>query len=234
MAQAPTLVADAPAPAAEPTPAAVPIPAPVVAPTPAPIPVPTPVPVPVPTLVSEPVREPIVTEAPIVEPELEPEPEDIIEEVPAVAGFAWQASEFIHHDKGKAWYGLLGLVVLALLAVAYFTRQWLSIVVFVVMAIAVIVYAKKPPRTLTYELSANGIAIDGHDYPFGQFRSFAVMPDLSWHAIDLEPTQRFMPRLTVLFESDDLDAVVGHMSQYLPRVDRQPDAIERLTRYLRF
>ena len=209
MAQAPTLVADAPEP------------------SPAPVPVPTPVPTPTPVPETEPVE---------AEPEAEPveEPVEELVEAPVAASFAWQASEYIHHDKGKAWYGLLSLGVIALLAVAYFTHQWLSIAVFVVMAVAVIVYAKKPPRTLTYELSEDGIAIDGHDYPFGQFRSFAVMPDLSWHAIDLEPTQRFMPRLTVLFETVDLDAVVGHLSQYLPRVDRQPDMIERLTRYLRF
>jgi len=214
MAQAPTVVADAPAAVA--APAAVPVPAP------APTPVPTPVP------------EPVVAAAPPAEVEPEADPVKELVEAPVAAGFAWQASEYVHHDKGKAWYGLLGLVVIALLAVAYFTHQWLSIAVFAVMAVAVIVYAKKPPRTLTYELSEDGISIDGHDYPFGQFRSFAVMPDLSWHAIDLEPTQRFMPRLTVLFESTDLDAVVGHLSQYLPRVDRQPDVIERLTRYLRF
>lgn len=160
---------------------------------------------------------------------------DVVEDgVPDEASFAWQASEYIHHEKSMMWYGVLAVVFLAMLTIAYFTKQWLSIGVFIVMAVAIVVYARKPPRTLTYELSNDGISIDGHLYPFDQFRSFAVLPDLSWHTIDLEPTRRFMPRLSILFETENFDAVVGHLSEYLPRADRQPDAVERLTRYLRF
>jgi hypothetical protein len=160
--------------------------------------------------------------------------DSLVEGAPAEASFAWQASEYIHHEKTLIWYVVLTIIFFALLAIAYFTKQWLSIGVFIVMAVAIVVYARKPPRTLTYELGNDGISVDGHLYPFDQFRTFAVLPDLSWHTIDLEPTRRFMPRLSILFETENFDEVVGHLSQYLPRVDRQPDAVERLTRYLRF
>ena len=148
--------------------------------------------------------------------------------------FQWQASEYVQHHKGPGWYFGLGAVVLVLLGVAILTHQWLSIAVFLVMAIAVVVYAHKPPRILTYMLDSTGITIEDKFYPYDQFRSFAVLQDSEWHAIDLEPTQRFMPRLTVIFVSEDLDGIVEHLSFHLPRTDRQPDLIERLTRYVRF
>jgi hypothetical protein len=152
----------------------------------------------------------------------------------AEVDFSWQASEYVHHTKGFTWY--LGLVAAfaILIGIAVYTRQWFSIGVFAIMPVAIAVYARKAPRTLTYGLSADGITIEGHHYPFAEFRTFAVLPDLSWHTIDLEPTKRFMPRMTILFEDNDFDAVVGHLAQYLPRVDRQPDMVERATRYLRF
>jgi hypothetical protein len=190
-------------------------------PTPAPVPTPEPTPPPAPTPAPEPV--------PVPEPKpVAKEPER------ATTDFSWQASEYIHHAKGFVWYLALAVVIILLVGIAYFTHQWLSIGVFAVMAVAIVVYASKAPRTLTYELSADGITIEGHHYPFSQFRTFAVLPDISWHTIDLEPTQRFMPRLTILFEDDDFDAIVGHLAEHLPRVDRQPDVIERATRYLRF
>ncbi len=148
--------------------------------------------------------------------------------------FEWQASEYVQHNKGMGWYLALGGIVLALLAIAVFTQQWLSIAVFLVMAAAVVVYAHKPPRILLYQLDSNGIIIEGKSYAYSQFRSFGVLPDLSWHTIDLEPTQRFMPRLTIIFDDEDFDSIVDHLSLHLPRVDRQPDLVERLTRYTRF
>ncbi len=200
----------------DPTPPAQPSSTPVPAPTPAPEPEaqPTPDPTPTPSTVAP--SEPDQASA------------------PAEVTFSWQASEYIHHAKGAGWYALLVLAFAALLAIAYFTHQWLSMGVFAVMLVAIVVYARRAPRTLTYDLSADGLTVEGHHYPFGEFRTFAVLPDISWHTIDLEPTKRFMPRLTILFEDNDFDAVVGHLAQYLPRVDRQPDIVERATRYLRF
>jgi hypothetical protein len=148
--------------------------------------------------------------------------------------FSWQASEYIHHAKGVGWYMAFVLILAVLLGVAYITHEWLGGAVFTVMAVAVLVYARKAPRTLTYQLSEDGITIESHHYPFTQFRTFAVLPDIAWHTIDLEPTQRFMPRLTILFEDNDFDAIVDHLATHLPRVDRQPDVVERATRYLRF
>ena len=148
--------------------------------------------------------------------------------------FQWQASEYVQHHKGAGWYMGLAAIFLVLLGVAIFTQQWLSIAVFIVMAVAVVVYAHKPPRILTYMLDFKGITIENKFYSYDQFRSFAVLQDLEWHAIDLEPTQRFMPRLTVIFVSEDLEGIVEHLSLHLPRSDRQPDLIERLTRYVRF
>lgn len=159
------------------------------------------------------------------------ESEEGIESEPA---FQWQASEFVQHHKGLGWYALFGVVFVILIVVAVVTQQWLSIAVLMVMAAAVAVYAHKPPRVLLYQLDESGVTIEARHYPYEQFRSFAVLQDEAWHAIDLEPTQRFMPRLTVIFDSEDLQGIVDHLSIHLPRADRQPDLVERLTRYLRF
>ena len=152
---------------------------------------------------------------------------------PEVA-FTWQASEFVHNHKSASWYVVLGLVVLALSSLAIMLHLWLEIGVFLVMGIAVVVYARKPPRTLTYELSDEGVHIDGKILPYTGFRSFGVIPDESWHSIDLEPTKRFNPRTVLLFDSPDFEQIVGHLEVHLPREDRELDIVERITRFVRF
>ena len=155
------------------------------------------------------------------------------EPTPEVA-FGWQASEFVHNHKSVTWYVVLAAVVVILAGLAAWLHFWLEIAVFVAMGIAVVVYARKPPRTLLYELSDQGISIDGKLLPFSSFRSFGVIPDEEWHSIDLEPTKRFNPRTVLLFNPEDLEQIVGHLELHLPREDRELDVIERITRYVRF
>jgi hypothetical protein len=176
------------------------------------------------------------------EPEPEPEPgslndmtpEELEEARANEVAFSWQASEYVHHHKGVGWYaGLAGAIAVLILILALL-RYWLQIAVFVAMGIAIFVYAKKPPRTLMYELTPKGITIEGKQYPFSNFRSFGVLKDEEYHTIDLEPVKRFSPRINILFNPDDLESIVGHLELHLPRTDREPDIIEKASRYLRF
>ncbi len=148
--------------------------------------------------------------------------------------YEWQATEFMHHEKSLSWYLYLAAGLAVLLGIAVFTRQWLLIALFATMAGAIVVYARKPPRVLQYRIDADGITIEDKSYPFGFFLSFAILPDAEWHAIDLEPTRRFMPRLTLLFTDDSLNDIASRLELQLPRVDREPDFIERLSRRVRF
>lgn len=170
----------------------------------------------------------------------EPQPELVVPQEPNILAaddtvvLSWQASEYLHHDKHVGWYLLFGLVFIALIAVAAVTKQWLTIGVFVVMAIALMVYANKQPRVLNYALGNLGITIGDKFYAYDTFRSFGLIQDVAWHVIDLDPNKRFMPRLNVMFENDKRDQIIDILSQHLPRHDRQPDLIERAARAMRF
>ena len=163
------------------------------------------------------------------------EPQEVSTEVVEPGqGFSWQASEFIHHEKSAGWYMMLLAAVVALVAAAVITRQWFSIAVFATMAAAVVVYASKEPRVLQYRIDDRVITIDGKPNSFGKFKSFSVLKDTGWHMIDLEPMQRFMPRVSIIFDNQDLDTITNLLEAKLPRVDREPDWIEKLTRSIRF
>jgi len=161
-------------------------------------------------------------------------PDELETERTNEVAFSWQASEYVHHHKGPEWYAGLGGGLAVLILAAALLHLWVEIGLFAAMGAAVAVYAHKPPRTLTYELTPQGITIEGKQYPFTDFRSFGVVKDEGWHTIDLEPMKRLAPRLSVLFDPDNFDSIVGHLELHLPRADREPDPIEKLSRYLRF
>jgi hypothetical protein len=167
------------------------------------------------------------------------ETEDQTQEVSAEVidqghSFSWQASEFIHHQKSAGWYATLALIAVALVAAAILTQQWFSIAVFASMTAAVVVYASKEPRVLSYRIDNTGITIDNKPNPYKNFKSYSVVKDTGWQMIDLDPTQRFMPRVSIIFDNDDLDKITALLDTKLPRIDREPDWIEKLTRSIRF
>ncbi len=237
-----------------PQPAPEPIPAPAFAPAPATVVVPTPpvpsapvLPVPPTPVVPAPVPEPVQPKPdpePASEPVSDPQPEDQVDETESEpegeapgdheVTFSWHASEYVHHHKNASWYIGLFAITGVLTVGAVILKSWLSIGLFLSMAGALAALAGRPPKVLLYELTASELIIDGKAFPLEEFRSFGVLPGEEWHSIDLEPTKRFMLRLSLLFEDADYDEIVGHLEQFLPRADRQPDLIERITRYLRF
>ena len=160
--------------------------------------------------------------------------DQIDEELANEVAFSWDASEYVLHHKGTGWYAIFFGALAVLLLGAAFLHLWVELVAFLVMGWAIFVYARKEPRVLTYELTPKGITIDGKPYLVQYFRSFGVLKDIEWHSIDLEPTKRFSPRLTVLFDTEDFDSIVSHLELHLPRTDREPDVIEKLSRFLRF
>ncbi len=172
---------------------------------------------------------------PVAVPEVavteQPASSEVIAPTPS---FTWEASEYVFHQKPLIWYAGLWAVAAILSGGLGLMHQWLSIVVVVVMALVVMVYSRKEPRTLTYALDGQGISIDGKLSDYHLFKSYSAHQELSWDEIDLEPAQRFAPRLTVLCEVDNFDTIEDILAQHLPRVDREHDWIERLTRYIKF
>ncbi|HVE80547.1 MAG TPA: hypothetical protein VNA68_00145 [Candidatus Dormibacteraeota bacterium] len=146
----------------------------------------------------------------------------------------WQASEYVFHEKPTFWYLSLILIMAALAAVLAYFQQWFSVAVVAVMTLALFMYSKKAPRTLNYQVDEHGITVEGKLYPYNQFRSYGVLQEVAWRSIDLEPSRRFMPRLTLICENDNFESIGQVLAAHLPRADRKLDMVERLSRYMRF
>ena len=164
-------------------------------------------------------------------PEVTALPEEVAGTLPALE---WTASETDYSHKGLWWYLALAAIIVALVATAVIFKLWLGIGVFLAMGLTIGVYAQRGPHTQTYRLDDQGLTVEGKLYTFDKFKTFGVISDVSWHTIDLESTARFMPRLNILYNDADFGAIVDRLADNLPRQDRSPEAIERLTRWLRF
>ena len=146
----------------------------------------------------------------------------------------WQAAEYLHQDQSPLWFVVMGIIVVVLMAIAYL---WMSSITFAilipVMAVALVVYVKRPPATNNYTLSRKGLHINDQLYPFDTFKSFGVISRGGNHSVVLTPRKRFQLGHTIYFSEELGEQIVDMFAARLPMKDVSPDMIDTLLSKLR-
>ena len=147
----------------------------------------------------------------------------------------WTAQEYVHLDKSPLWFVIFIFVVLGFIAVdILLLKSYTFSVLVVVMAIAVVIYTRRPPRTLTYALSAQqGLYVGERLYLFDEFKSFGLIRDNEHHSIMLIPRKRFSPGVSVYFPEASGEQIVDILGSRLPMEELKLDIIDIVVRKLR-
>jgi hypothetical protein len=149
--------------------------------------------------------------------------------------FAWNASEFIEHEKSAVWFFGLILVAIAVGAITWFAAHDIFLSVMTVLGVGVFgVYATHRPKQASYRLSGAVLNINTRTYNLHDFHSFSVAPEGTLLRIELAPMKRFAVSLTVYCRPDDGDRIVGLLAAYLPLTPPSNDFSDRLMRSIRF
>lgn len=148
----------------------------------------------------------------------------------------WQAQEYIHLEKGIWWYVIFGVVALGLIAAdIFFLRSWTFSVLVIVMSVAVIMFLRRPPRTIQYAVSPRqGLYIGEQLHHWEEFRAFGIVEDSGHYSLMLVPVKRFSPGISVYFPEEIGEQLVDVMAARLPMEELKLDFVDALIRKLRF
>lgn len=146
---------------------------------------------------------------------------------------SWEASESIHHERDGMWFVGFIVIFLSLIGVSIWLQQWTFTVLLAVMAVALVVYIKRPPRVLRYNLTDTGLQVGEQFYNFSNFRSFGVLQEGNIFSVMLVPTKRFGQGLTVYFAENDGEKIVDILGTHLPMEDLHIDILDTILRRLR-
>lgn len=145
----------------------------------------------------------------------------------------WTAQEFVNQEKSKGWFIGFGVVIAGLVGLSIWTSAISFAVLLVVIAVVVVVYAKRPPRNLNYTLDNKGLTIDSILYKYQDYKAFGVINDGGEYTVMLIPVQRFQPGLTIHFPQDQGEDIVDVLGSRLPMRELHLDVIDRIVRLLR-
>ena len=145
----------------------------------------------------------------------------------------WEAEEYIARDKGAGWCIGLIIVALVLVGVSVWLQWWTFIALVVVSAVALIVYAVRPPRKLKYSLSKKGLTEGNRTYDYDNFRAFGVVRDGANFAIVLIPRKKLSPSVKVYFPENKGEEIVDMFGMRLPMEEVKQDLLDKLVEFLR-
>ncbi len=153
---------------------------------------------------------------------------------PMMQTLVWEASEYVHHEKDSLWYGGLAIVAISLIVFAIFVlRSWTFAVLIVVMVVAVIYFSLRPPRIVRYQLTSQGLDINGRHYGYYDFRAFGVVQDGMLSYITMLPVKRFSSSIDIYFPQEYGERIVDMIGAMVPMQVVEPDFVDLLTKKMR-
>lgn len=179
------------------------------------------------------------TPAPPANPELDPIEEQSVESQLETAHenfnpVNWDASEYIDHQRDGLWFVVFITVTVVLLAAAIFLfSNYTFALLIVVMAVAIGIYTRRPPRVVHYSLTGKGLFTGEQFHPFSEFRAFGILKDGPLFSVMLLPTKRFSPATNVYFSENQGEEIVDILGSFLPMEELHLDWVDNLLRRLR-
>lgn len=104
----------------------------------------------------------------------------------------------------------------------------LSMLAIVLGVVALIVANRQPSHIEEYAIYEDGINIGGRHYSFNDLKSFYLVNQGDVHTVELVPTKRFMPSLSMHLETASEEQVIDLLTQLLPHEEREPSLASRL------
>lgn len=147
----------------------------------------------------------------------------------------WAATEYIYQQKGSGWLIVFIIIALGFIAAdILFLKSYTFSALVAVMAVAMVVYNRRPPQEIDYTLSPEeGLYIGEVLHEFEEFKSFGVINDHGNNFIKLIPLKRFSMAVSVYFPNELGEQIVDILGSRLPMEEMKLDTFDAVVHKLR-
>ncbi len=140
----------------------------------------------------------------------------------------WTAPEHLYTEKKTDWYWSVGIITLALAAVAFIFGNVVTGIFVVVAAVALVLHASRPARIITYEINDRGIIANNVLYPFLTLDSFWIPHDEFPSKLIIKSRKLFMPYIVFYIDEVDPEDVREVMLTYIAETMHHEPVLKHL------
>ncbi len=141
---------------------------------------------------------------------------------------AWHAPAHFYVEKKPDWYWAVGIVTLALAAVAFIFGNIITGIFVVIGSATLVLHASRPPRTIRLEVNDRGLVVDNVLYPFLTLESFWIPHDETPPKLIVKSRKLLMPFIVVYIDEIDPEEVREVMLTYIAETEHQESLIKHI------
>ncbi|MGE5392131.1 MAG: hypothetical protein ACM3NH_00065 [Candidatus Saccharibacteria bacterium] len=152
------------------------------------------------------------------------------------ASISWTALEYEPREKRAVWFTLFFLIFGGLIAFGFYTKSYITVVLFVLLAAVSYGFAVKRPRRLGHIIGPTGITVGKTSFPYKEIKKFWIHYDPAvTKTLNFETTAYVNNMVTLQLDKQDPIEVRNYLKKYLAEdLDREETLSDAIARKLKF
>ncbi len=147
---------------------------------------------------------------------------------------SWEGLEYPLRNRSSDWYWAIGIIAVALSATAVIFANYLFAVLIIIGSLTLVIFAKRPPRTIHFEINDKGILSDKLFYPYTSLESFWIESSDRGERILFTCNHAFVQHIIFPLHDVSIDDVHALLSSHLAEKEQYEPLSHRVMEYLGF
>jgi len=132
----------------------------------------------------------------------------------------WEAHDRPFRKKNRSYYTTIAIIVVLLTLIALLAQEFLLIGVLLALTFVSYILAFVPPRSVTYQISTQGITIGEHFYFWHYLDSFWLKNKNGQKVIYVQTRLMFPGQLMLVLSDVSEDEIKNLMARFLPFLEK--------------
>lgn len=102
-------------------------------------------------------------------------PEETKKENHGKSLMSWKIPEYTKHERNRAWFVIAGIVLFLFLIYAFYTRNFLFVVILILSAAIILLQSMEEPMKLDFNIFEDGLGVGNKFYSWRDLNKFYII-----------------------------------------------------------
>lgn len=142
---------------------------------------------------------------------------------------AWKALSFVKTPKSNAWYIVVFVILVSLVALGLFTDNFPLAILAILIGLILYLFEKKDPQAFRFAVTVEGIVAQNRLYKFSALENFWIFYQPGGKKeLSLKSSKAFIPYITIPLGDVDPVLLRKVLVEFLPEVEHDDVALDSL------
>lgn len=129
---------------------------------------------------------------------------------------SWVSPSRVFRKRDKSWFTNVAILVLLLIVILLFVREFIPITVVLAIAFVYYVLATVPPDDIEHKITTQGITSSRHSYLWSELVDFWFTTKHDQKILNVGTKLRYPGRIIILLGEQNLENLQNILSNYIP------------------